>query len=271
MNPVLFQIGQVEIRWYSVLILLGIILGYNVAEYEAKKYNISKDFMFNMAFWSIIFGLFGARFYYVIFNWELYSHDLLSTLKFWEGGLAIHGGIIVGVITMYFYCKKYNMRFSKITDISVISLILAQAIGRWGNFFNSEAHGAATSMAALKAHHIIPDFVINGMNINGIYYEPTFYYESLWCLLGLIVLLIIRHKKSLKLGSLTATYLMWYGAGRFVIESMRTDSLMIGPFKMAQLVSIIMFIIGLLILMINSRKTPFEDLYHENGTATNFN
>ena len=270
MNPVLFQVGQFEIRWYSILILIGIILGYNLAEMEAKKYNISKDFMFNMAFWTIIMGLFGARIYYVLFNWELYSHDLLSVIKFWEGGLAIHGGIIAGVITMYFYCKKYNIRFSKITDITVISLILAQAIGRWGNFFNSEAHGAATTVHALKSLHIVPDFVINGMNINGFYYEPVFYYESLWCVLGLIVLLIVRTRKGLKLGTLTATYMMWYSAGRFVFESMRTDSLMIGPFKAAQIVSIIMFVIGLLVLMINSRKTPFEDLYHENAVATNF-
>ena len=263
MNPIIIELGPVAIRWYSVLILTGVLIGYKLAEYEAEKFQISKDIMFNMVFWTVIFGLVGARFYYVVFNWELYSHDLMSVYKFWEGGLAIHGGIIAGAITIYYYCKKYNLRFIKVLDIASISLILAQAIGRWGNFFNSEAHGPATTLSILKSHHIIPKFVIDGMNINGIYYEPTFYYESLWCIIGLIVLVIIKNNKNTKTGTITATYLMWYSVGRFFIESMRTDSLMLGGFKMAQIISIILFIIGLIILMINSRKTPFEDLYQE--------
>ena len=268
MNPILIQIGSISIRWYSALILLGIFLGYGLAEYEAKKFQISKDFMFNMTFWMVIFGLFGARIYYVVFNWQLYSHDLLSIFRFWEGGLAIHGGLLAGFITIYLYCKKYNMRFIKVLDIIVVSLILAQAIGRWGNFFNSEAHGPVTTLAILKSRHIIPAFVINGMNINGVYYEPTFYYESLWCFIGFILLIIIRNNKNTKIGTLTAFYLIWYSVGRFVVESLRTDSLLFGGFKMAQIVSIIMFIIGIIAIMINSRKTPFEDLYHDNNAST---
>lgn len=263
MNPVIFSLGNFEIRWYSVLILIGVFIGYKLAEKEAAKYDAPKDFMFNLTFWSVIVGLLGARLYYVIFNWSQYSHDLLSVFRFWEGGLAIHGGIIAGLITMYFYCKKYNVRLIKITDIAVVSLLIAQAIGRWGNFFNSEAHGPATTLAILKSHVIVPEFVINGMYINGTYYEPTFFYESLWCILGFIIILIIRHNKNLHLGTLTAYYLMWYGTGRFFIESMRTDSLMLGGFKIAQIVSVIMFIIGLVITMINSRKNPFDDSYHD--------
>ena len=263
MNPVLFQIGSIEIRWYSIFILLAVFFGYELAKWEASKYEISKDFMFNMTFASIIAGLIGARLYYVIFNFELYSHDILSIFKFWEGGLAIHGGLIFGILTAYIYCKRYNIRFIKVMDIAVVSIILGQAIGRWGNFFNSEAHGPATTMSILKGHKIIPSFVIDGMNINGVYYEPCFYYESLWCILGLIIMLIIRRNKKLKLGTLTSFYLMWYSFGRFIIEGMRTDSLMIGGFKMAQIISVVAFIFGLVMLMIISRKSPFEDLYHE--------
>lgn len=270
MNPILFSFGSVVIRWYSLFILIAFVAVYTLFKKESWRFRVPQDFVFNLAFWIFILGILGARLWYVLFHLDYYSKNIIDIFKIWEGGLAIHGGIIAGVITMYFYCKKYNIRFSKITDISVISLILAQAIGRWGNFFNSEAHGPVTSFHALKGMHIIPDFVINGMNISGFYYVPVFYYESLWCILGLIVLLIIRTTKGLKLGTLTATYLMWYSAGRFVFESMRTDSLMIGPFKAAQIVSIIMFVIGLLIIMINSRKTPFEDLYNENAVATNF-
>jgi phosphatidylglycerol---prolipoprotein diacylglyceryl transferase len=263
MNPVLFQFSFITIRWYSFLILIGVILGYEIANYEGKRFGAPKDFIFNLTFWTVIMGLIGARICYVVFNWPLYSHDLLSVFKFWEGGLAIYGGVAAGLITMYVYCKKYQVNLLKMLDIASVSLILAQAIGRWGNFFNSEAHGPATTYAILKSHHIIPDFIINGMNIDGIYYEPTFYYESLWCLIGFIIALFIRRKKDLKIGNLTAFYFMWYGLGRFFIEGMRTDSLMLGGFKAAQIVSIIIFIVGLLITMVNSRKSPFDDLYQE--------
>jgi phosphatidylglycerol:prolipoprotein diacylglycerol transferase len=137
----------------------------------------------------------------------------------------------------------------RVTDIAVPSLIIAQAIGRWGNFFNGEAHGPVTTLANLK-DLFIPQFVIDGMNIGGVYYHPTFYYESLWCLLGFIILILVRKfYKSLKCGQLTSIYLMWYGAGRLFIESLRTDSLMVGSIKVAQLVSGGMIVIGALIFL----------------------
>ena len=268
MNPVLFQIGDFSIRWYAILILVGVIIGYILVKYEANKHGAPKDFVFNLAFYTVIFGLIGARIYYVIFNWNLYSHDVLSIFKFWEGGLAIHGGIIFGLIAMSLYCKKYNVRLFKITDMVVPALLIAQAIGRWGNFFNSEAYGPATTLAALKGHVIIPDFVINGMNIGGTYYEPCFYYESLFCLIGFIIVLIIRSRKTLHIGTITSFYFIWYGIGRFIIEGLRTDSLMLGGFKMAQIVSVIMVVVGLIIAMINSRRTPFENQYHEKDLSS---
>ena len=263
MNPILFKLGNFEIRWYSIFILLGIIVAYLYINYESKKYKAPKDFMFNLTFWTVLIGLIGARFYYVIFNWQLYSHDMLAILRFWEGGLAIHGGIIAGLITMYLYCKKRSGRFLKITDIAAPAVLVAQAIGRWGNFFNSEAHGPATTLATLKSHGIIPGFIIDGMNINGIYYEPTFYYESLWCILGFLFIIIIKNKKNIKLGTLTGIYLIWYSVGRFFIESLRTDSLMLGGLKAAQVISIILIIIGVIIIMINTRKEKYDDLYKD--------
>ena len=261
MNAYIFKIGNFGVRWYSLLILIGVIVGILLIEKEGKKFNISKDFLFNMAFWAIIIGIIGARLYYVIFNFNLYQNDLLSIFKIWEGGLAIHGGIIAGLIVIALYSKKYKMRFIRITDICVPSLLFAQGIGRWGNFFNQEAHGAATSLEHLKSLHL-PQFIINGMNINGIYYEPTFLYESIWCLIGFIIILIVRRLKITKVGQPFALYLMWYGLGRFVIESMRTDSLMLGGFKVAQIVSVIMVIVGLVNIMLISRKSKFEDLYN---------
>lgn len=268
MNPVAFSFGNFEIRWYTIFILLAVILAYILVNSETKRLTIKKDFVFNAVFWTIIMGIIGARLYYVLFNFSLYQNDLASMFKVWEGGLAIHGGIIFGLITLLIYCKKYNVRLVRITDIFVIPLILGQAIGRWGNFFNGEAHGAATTIETLK-DWLIPDFVIKGMNINGILYFPTFYVESIVCLAAFIFLIILRRSKYVKVGTITAFYMIIYGVLRFFIEISRTDALMIGGFKVAQIVSIIMFIVGLGMLMINSRKGKFEDLYNDTTNSTN--
>ena len=261
MNPIAFSIGSIEIRWYSVLILIGAFLAYFMINKEAKRFKIDNDFTFNLFFYTLVFGILGARLYYVLFNWNLYADNISSILEFWNGGLAIHGGIIAGLITIFIYTKKHNVRLLKMLDIIVPGLILAQAIGRWGNFFNSEAHGPATTILNLQ-EKFIPRFIIDGMNIGGIYYEPTFYYESLWCIIGFIILLFIRRNKKIKVGFLSAIYLIWYGIGRFIIEGMRTDSLMFGAFKMAQIVSIIMIIIGIVLIILGLRKDKYEDLYN---------
>lgn len=266
MDRYIFSIGDVNIEWYSVLIVIGAILAIIMIIREAKRYGYPKDFVFNMCFWTIIVGIIGARLYYVLFNLDLYT-NIVDVFKIWEGGLAIHGGIIFGLITCFLYCKKYKVRTVRMVDFIVPALLLAQAIGRWGNFFNGEAHGAVTSLGALQNLHI-PDFIIEGMNIGGVYYQPTFLYESLWCLLGVIVILIVRRLKITKVGQPTAIYLMWYGLGRFFIETMRTDSLMLGGFKVAQIVSVIMIIVGLIVIMITGRKGRYEDLYDQDEQET---
>ncbi|MBE6139920.1 MAG: prolipoprotein diacylglyceryl transferase [Firmicutes bacterium] len=255
-----------EIKWYSVLMIIGAVLALILILKESKRFGYSSDFVFNLCFWTIIVGIIGARAYYVLFNLELYS-NWIDIFKIWEGGLAIHGGIIAGLLMIIIYCRRYQVSVVRILDFVVVGLILAQAIGRWGNFFNMEAHGPATTLTFLQSLYL-PQFIIDGMNIGGIYYHPTFLYESLWNLLGFILLLIIRRIKWTKIGFMTAFYLMWYGIGRFFIESLRTDSLMIGGFKAAQIVSIIMFIIGLLIVMILSRKGRYEDLYDQEVNQT---
>lgn len=246
MNPEIFNIGSFSVRWYSVFILVGILIAFLLASREGKKFELPKDFIFDLGFWLVLFGIIGARLYYVVFNFDIYKNDLLSVFEVWNGGLAIHGGILFGLITLVVYCKIKKVNIFRTTDIVVPSLIIAQAIGRWGNFFNSEAHGPATTLVNLQNLYI-PNFIIDGMQINGIYYHPTFLYESLWCLVGFVILLLIRKfYKSLKSGQLTCVYLMWYSVGRLFIESLRTDSLMIGDYKIAQIVSIFLFVIGLL-------------------------
>lgn len=261
MNPIMFTVFGFGIRWYSVLILAGVLVGVFILKNEARRFSMNWDFIFNLSFWTIIFGILGARLYYIIFHWSEYEGNLLNIFKIWEGGLAIHGGMIAGAITAYFYCKKAKANTLKIIDMAVPSLIIAQAIGRWGNFFNSEAYGGVTTQAHLEKLHI-PTFIINGMKIEGVYRQPTFFYESIWCILGFIILLIIRRNKYTKIGTLTGFYLMWYSLGRFFIEKMRTDSLMLGGFKAAQVISIILFIVGAVLVLRNTRKGKFENLYN---------
>lgn len=262
MDSIMFSIFGIDIRWYSFLILIGIVIGVFLLEREAKKFNYPKDLIFNMCFWTIIIGIIGARLYYVLFNFSYYKSNILEIFAVWNGGLAIHGGLIAGAITIIFFAKKYHLNFLKLLDMAAPSLILAQVIGRWGNFFNAEAHGIATTYSRLQ-ELLVPEFIIKGMNIGGIYYLPTFYFESLWCLLGFVVLLIIRRYKYIKIGATTCIYLMWYSLGRFFIEAWRTDSLMLGGFKVAQIISVILFLTGLVYLICLSRKGKYENLYND--------
>lgn len=256
MNRVFFSLGGVTIYWYSVMILIGVLTGTYIVMKEAKRQN-KKEYIDNLIFYLVIAGIIGARIYYVIFEFDIYKYDLLSILKVWEGGLAIYGAIIAGIIVTVYYAKKCNQSILSTTDILVPGLIIGQAIGRWGNFFNQEAHGTEVSLAFLKKLHL-PSFIINGMHINGTYYHPTFLYESLWCILGLIILLIIRKITNRKKGIVTYIYFIWYGIGRLFIEGLRTDSLYIGNIRVSQLVSIVLIIIGIIGIIINQIKTKKE-------------
>lgn len=261
MDPIIFSLGPVEIRWYAVLILLGVIVAILLGTKESKKFNYPKDFVFDLGFYVVIFGIIGASLYFVLFNLELYQ-DWVDILRIWEGGLAIHGGIIAGFITTLVYCKIKKVNLFKVTDIAVISLIIAQAIGRWGNFFNGEAFGGIVEYKTLVNMKFIPQFVIDNMYINEAYHLPMFYFESLFCLLGFIIMLIIRRRKYIKNGQVFGFYLIWYGILRFFIEIFRTDALMIGNIKVAQLVSIIMVLIGIYINASQIRKPKLDDLYN---------
>jgi phosphatidylglycerol:prolipoprotein diacylglycerol transferase len=245
--------------------LIAIIIAYNLIIKEGKKRNINKDFLINLIFYCVIFGFIGARIYYVLFNLDYYLSYPQEILKIWNGGLAIHGGLIAGFITLVVYCKKYNKNIIKITDIAVVGIIIAQAIGRWGNFFNGEAYGPLTTLSTLK-HQGIPSFIISGMHINGAYYLPTFYYESIWDLIGFIFLLLLRKKKRLKVGTLSGSYLIFYSLGRFAIEYLRSDSLMLGNCKVAMLVSVLLIICGIVIIIKSNKSTAFENLYHSEDT-----
>ena len=266
MSPVAFTIGNIEIRWYSIFIAISVLIAYIMIMSECSRFKIKKEFAFNMIFWTLIFGIIGARLYYVLFNLSYYKTNPLEILMIWKGGLAIHGGLIFGLVTLIIYCKKYNMRVGKMLDIVVVPLILGQAIGRWGNFFNGEAYGSIVDYHTLANIKIIPQFVIDNMYINGSYHLPMFYFESLWCLLGFIILLILRRRKYIKEGQIFGFYLIWYGIARSIIEIFRTDSLMLGNIKVAIVISILMVIVGIIIESIQSRKPKLDELYNTQET-----
>lgn len=265
MNPILVDLGFIKIYWYSFTMFLGVLIGGTIALKEARRFFIDEEFMINLFFYLIPFSLVGARLYYVLFNWAYYQNNILEIFKVWEGGLAIHGALIFGLIWTIFYSIKNKVSTLKLLDIIVPGLLIGQAIGRWGNFFNGEAYGPATTLTFLKKL-FIPQFIIEGMNIQGIYYQPTFLYEFLWCLIGFILILIIRRREYIKIAQPTSFYLIWYGIGRFFIESLRTDSLMLSNFKMAQIVSVIMVLSGIIMFFIAGRGVRFERLYNEERT-----
>ena len=255
MSPIIFTVGSFEVRWYSVLIAIAVLISYSMIIREGERLNIKKEFTFNMLFWTLIFGIIGARLYYVLFNLSYYSHNVAEIFKIWNGGLAITGGTIAGLITILLYCKKYKVNSLKVLDIIVVALLLSQAIGRWGNFFNSEAYGISVEYKTLVNLKIIPQFIIDNMYINGAYHLPMFYFESLWCFLGFIISLIIRRMRYIKDGQILSFYLIWYGFARFFIEIFRTDSLMLGNLRIARAISIILFLIGLFLIFYKQKDT----------------
>lgn len=246
MDRVFISIGGINIYWYSVLIVVSLVIGIFFSVKEAKKNGLTKEFITDLIFYIIPVAILGARIYYVIFNFSAFKDNLIDIFKIWEGGLAIYGSVIAAIIFIIFYCKKKNKNILLTLDTLTPYLILGQSIGRWGNFINKEAHGALTTYEQLKSMHI-PNFIIEGMYINGAYYIPTFLYESLWCLLGFILLLIIRNKNKYKnTGLLLFIYFIWYGVGRFFIEGLRTDSLYLGTLRISQIISIILILIGII-------------------------
>ncbi len=246
-DPVAFNLGPLSVRWYGIIIAVGILLGYFVAQRALVKAGLHKDTLVDIIFYSALFGFIAARIYFVIFQWPYYAENPSEIIKIWHGGIAIHGGLIGGFIAGVIVCKVKNLNPFQIGDIVAPSIILAQGIGRWGNFMNHEAHGGPVSRAFLEQLHL-PNFTIENMYINGQYYHPTFLYESIWDVAGFIILVNIR--KHLKLGETFFLYLTWYSIGRFFIEGLRTDSLMLtSNIRVAQLVSILLILISISLIV----------------------
>lgn len=262
-NPVAFNLFGLEVKWYGVIIVTGMMLAVWLASREAVRVGLKEDDIIDFMFWGLPLSLLGARAYYVAFEWQYYSQNPAEILAIRNGGLAIYGGLLAGGIVMYFFTRSRYISFWKFLDIAAPSVIIAQAIGRWGNFMNQEAYGGPTTRHFLESLHL-PDFIITNMQIEGVYHHPTFLYESSWNLIGFILLLALRHKHNFfKEGEIVLSYVMWYSLGRFFIEGMRTDSLWAfsGAIRISQLLSVILFIssLGLFIYRRIKVNPPYYD------------
>ena len=240
MNRVAFTFFGVDIMWYGILMATGMILGVLLALKEAKRVGIDEDDVLNLALIAIPSGLLGARLYYVIFNWSYYSQNVFEILNFRGGGMAIHGALIGGILAGFIYTKIKGIYFFKMADAVMLGIPLAQAIGRWGNYINGEAHGGPTDLPW-------------GIMVDGMKVHPTFLYESIWDL-GIFIFLWLFRKNKKYEGQLAISYIILYSIGRFFIEGLRTDSLMIGPLRMAQVISLVAIIICLLLHKKLSKK-----------------
>lgn len=263
LNPIALSFGGLEIRWYGVIIAIGILIAMTLASKEAARKGLDGDFIVDMMFWVLPLGIIGARIYYVLFEWQYYLENPGEIIQIWNGGIAIYGSLIAGILTIYFYTKRKGIPFALTLDILAPAVLIAQSIGRWGNFMNQEAHGGKVTRAFLEGLHL-PEFIINQMNIDGTYYHPTFLYESLWSLLGFILILFLRRKeKTLRMGEVTLTYVLWYSFGRFFIEGMRTDSLyLFGPIRVSQFLSLILFVGAGIIWAYRRRNNYPPDPYY---------
>ncbi len=234
MNPIAFQIGPFAVHWYGIIIAAGLLAGVTVAALRAPFYKISRDDLYNLVLLALPCGIIGSRLWYVVFNWSYYAERPGEILATWHGGLAIHGGVLAAILCGLVYARIKKLSFLSIADMTAPSFALAQAIGRWGNFVNQEAYGTPTDL---------PWAII----IDGVPRHPTFLYESIWNLFVFGILLLVGRRFPQARGLVFAGYLVLYSAGRFFVEGLRTDSLMVGDLRTAQITSLVMILCGVVI------------------------
>lgn len=245
-NKVAFTIFGKEVYWYGIIIGLGVLIGVIYALRDAKRVGLDIDKMLDLITYVLIFAIIGARLYFVIFDFKNFS-NFWDIFKIWEGGMAIYGGIIGGVVAGFVYCKAKKVPFLKALDVSAIPLLIGQAIGRWGNFVNREAYGVHTDLPWRM--EIIDEY---GELVS---VHPTFFYESLWNIAGIVLLSWYKKKKKFE-GEFFALYAAWYGLGRAWIEQLRADSLPYGgSFRISQIVAVLSFVVGVCIIVYFRKKT----------------
>ena len=246
MSRVAFSLFGKDIYWYGIIIACALIIGVFLGVREAKRRGYRSEMILDFMLIAIPLCVICARIYYVVFEWSTYSVDFWKVFAIWEGGLAIYGAVIGGVIAALIFKKWRNVPIGDILDIAAPSIIIGQAIGRWGNFVNQEAHGVQILDPAWQ-------WFPAGVHIDGLWYQATFFYESMWNLIVFITLMLLRKRLKIR-GGIFALYCVLYGFGRFWIESLRTDSLMLGAFRVSQGLSLLLFVGGIVYLIIMAQR-----------------
>ncbi|MFC5530753.1 prolipoprotein diacylglyceryl transferase [Cohnella yongneupensis] len=238
LDPIAFELGPITVHWYGIILGLAALSGLLIAIREGKRFGIIPDFFLDLMLFGVPSAIIGARLYYVLFKWDYYSKNPGEIVQIWNGGIAIYGALIGALVCGFFYIRSKGYSFWRIVDICVPSLLIGQMIGRWGNYVNQEAYGGEVEESFLRHTLHLPAFIVDQMNVQGVYHHPTFLYESLWSLVGLGVLFVLRRQKFLRAGELFFIYFIWYSIGRFFIEPLRTDSLAFnGPDWLASLMN----------------------------------
>lgn len=240
-EPVAFTIFNIDVMWYGILITSGIVIATLICCKRAPRHDLTSDNIINFVIICIPAAVIGARLYYVVFNWEMYSGDIWKILNIRLGGLAVHGGLIFGLGAAAVLCALWKIRPLNVMDLAAPCIAIAQSVGRWGNYFNSEAHGGPTSLPW-------------GVEIDGITYHPTFLYESIWCFMLFFFLIYVDNRRKFE-GQTILLYGILYSVERFFVEGLRTDSLMIGPFRQAQVLSLVVILLCTAFYLILRKRT----------------
>ncbi|MFV0558409.1 MAG: prolipoprotein diacylglyceryl transferase [Enterococcus sp.] len=259
-DRVAFNLFGIPIYWYALIIVSGVLIAMWLSTREAVRVGLKADDVTDFMLVGLPIAIIGARLYYVMFDLQLYLDDPIQVFNIRNGGIAIYGALIAGGLWLVYFCYKKVIPLWTFLDIAAPSVVLAQAIGRWGNFMNHEAFGGDTTRAFLESLHL-PNFIIENMYIDGIYRQPTFLYESTWNVIGFILLIILRKQKGwLKEGEVFLGYVIWYSFGRFFIEGMRTDSLyLFANIRISQLISLVFFVAGWTLLIIRRKDKQVTD------------
>ncbi|MDJ0554312.1 MAG: prolipoprotein diacylglyceryl transferase [Microcoleaceae cyanobacterium MO_207.B10] len=263
-GPIIFEFGPFAIRWYGLLIASAVLIGVTLSQYLAKRRGVNPELLGDLVVWLVLAAIPGARLYYVLFEWEQYQQHPADIIAIWKGGIAIHGAILGGAIAALIFARLKKICFWQLADLVTPSLILGQAIGRWGNFFNSEAFGSPTDLP-WKLYIPLERRPLGYTDFD--YFHPTFLYESFWNLMvfGLLLFLFFRDLRGqprLGVGTLFLVYMAAYSSGRIWIEGLRTDSLMLGPLRIAQFVSLAGILLGLLgLAWLYLWKRPLPDVW----------
>lgn len=260
LNPVLVSFGPFSIRWYGLIITVGIVLAFLYTAYRSKQEGIIFDDLLDIAIFTVIFGVIGARAYYVLTSLDQY-HSFMDVIAIWEGGIAIYGAIIAGAITIFSVCRYKKIPFLKMFDATALGVMIGQILGRWGNFFNGEAYGTQVAEGS-PLYFLRMGLLPNIESYTQMYYfHPTFLYESLWNLVGFLLIHFLYKKKKFD-GQVFLMYITWYGFGRMFIEGLRTDSLYVGVFRISQVIGFLCFVTGailLTVLLLRARRQGLSE------------